>query len=1045
MSVTINAKGTSVSSFTVGKAGTNISQSGTITPPIGNDLIIAVGEGNTLIVDSGDTGPALITASNDQDLHINPATGGGQFLILNANRWPVADGTANQILKTDGNGILSFSNTGAGSVTSVSVATANGFAGTVESPDADPVITIETTVTGIIKGDGAAISSATSGTDYSAGTSALATGILKSTTSTGALSIAVPADFPTLNQNTTGSAATLTTARNISTTGDASWTVSFNGSADATAGLTLATVNSNTGSFGNASSVSTFTVNGKGLITAAANTSIAIAASQTTSGTFADARISQSSVTQYQANLSIAETQIPNGSLLARNADNETITGNWTFNNPVVGADPTIASNFTTKQYVDNALLGLTWKTPVLVATTTNITLSGTQTIDGVAVVAGNRVLVKNQSTQANNGIYVVAAGSWTRSTDFDQVTPVDEINGAAVFVTTGTTQADTGWTETATVVTVGTDPITFVQFSAAGAYVAGAGMSLTGNTFNVGTASSARIVVNVDDIDLATVTDSGTGTFLKLTRDSYGRLSGTTAVVASDITGLVNSTYVAKAGDTMTGALTINPAVSNKLILGNSSIAGNLIHILGSLATVDIGTTSNGIEFTTPNSQPFIWTNNATEKMRLDASGKLGIGTTPGGFLHVKGTGTATVSSGAMQLLLQDTGANNSRFGMAATQTASTFITGGSSTNPPFVWATNDGTIEQMRIDSNGNVGINTAAPLDYLTIGGPTSGRGIAWANGTSDNYANIFAPSSSGGLVMAVGLQGNTSSDAYVSSTSLASTARNAIRLNLGGTSGIQFFTDIASTVSRGTAITPTERLRIDNNGNMGLNGAPYASWGSIYKSLDIGGAGGASFWGTSSTTPTSIQSLNSTFNGTNWVRTATGSAGAHQMVGGDHVFFSDASAAAGTFTPTERLRIKSTGVTQVTGDLTATGRITPGLVYTNTVSISGLSANTFYQMIPNGTLASGAMYTITMRWDHVSSGGFFIVATTFNVFPVSTNNTGTDPSFLPMCSSHVGSAGQFTVRTNAAGTSTSGLQAAFNWTGDGNIVINAYRII
>ena len=97
-----------------------------------------------------------------------------------------------------------------GSVSSVSVTSANGFAGTVATATTTPAITISTTVTGMLKGNGTAISAATAGTDYSAGTSALATGILKSTTTTGALSIAVAADFPTLNQNTTGTAANVT-------------------------------------------------------------------------------------------------------------------------------------------------------------------------------------------------------------------------------------------------------------------------------------------------------------------------------------------------------------------------------------------------------------------------------------------------------------------------------------------------------------------------------------------------------------------------------------------------------------------------------------------------------------------------------------------------------------------------------------------------------------------------------------------------------------------------------------------------------------------
>ena len=94
-------------------------------------------------------------------------------------------------------------------LTSVAVATANGFAGT-SSGGTTPSLTLTTSVNGVLKGNGTAISAATAGTDYSAGTSSLATGILKSTTTTGALTIAVAGDFPTLNQNTTGTAANVT-------------------------------------------------------------------------------------------------------------------------------------------------------------------------------------------------------------------------------------------------------------------------------------------------------------------------------------------------------------------------------------------------------------------------------------------------------------------------------------------------------------------------------------------------------------------------------------------------------------------------------------------------------------------------------------------------------------------------------------------------------------------------------------------------------------------------------------------------------------------
>jgi hypothetical protein len=128
-----------------------------------------------------------------------------------------------------------FNNKGSGTVTSVAVASSNGFAGS-SSGGATPTLTLSTSITGLLKGNGTAISAATSGTDYSAGTSALATGILKSTTTTGALSIAVAADFPTLNQNTTGTAANVTGTVAIANggTGQTSQTAAFDALAPTT-------------------------------------------------------------------------------------------------------------------------------------------------------------------------------------------------------------------------------------------------------------------------------------------------------------------------------------------------------------------------------------------------------------------------------------------------------------------------------------------------------------------------------------------------------------------------------------------------------------------------------------------------------------------------------------------------------------------------------------------------------------------------------------------------------------------------------------------
>lgn len=139
---------------------------------------------------------------------------------------PDQTGNSTKILSTDGTNPSWIANT-VGTVTAVSVTSANGFAGT-SSGGATPALTISTSITGVLKGNGTALSAATSGTDYSAGTSSLTTGILKSTTTSGALSIAVAADFPTLNQNTSGTAAGLSATLAVGSGGTGATTLAAN-------------------------------------------------------------------------------------------------------------------------------------------------------------------------------------------------------------------------------------------------------------------------------------------------------------------------------------------------------------------------------------------------------------------------------------------------------------------------------------------------------------------------------------------------------------------------------------------------------------------------------------------------------------------------------------------------------------------------------------------------------------------------------------------------------------------------------------------------
>lgn len=125
---------------------------------------------------------------------------------------PLSGGGTTNFLRADGTWVAPG---GSGTVTTISVVNANGFAGTVASATTTPQITLSTDVNGILQGDGTTMSAATPGDDYSDGTSGLPTGILKSTTGSGNLSIAIPSDFPVLNQNTTGNAATVTTNANF--------------------------------------------------------------------------------------------------------------------------------------------------------------------------------------------------------------------------------------------------------------------------------------------------------------------------------------------------------------------------------------------------------------------------------------------------------------------------------------------------------------------------------------------------------------------------------------------------------------------------------------------------------------------------------------------------------------------------------------------------------------------------------------------------------------------------------------------------------------
>ncbi len=219
------------------------------------------------------------------------------------------------------------------------------------------------------------------------------------------------------------------------------------------------------------------------------------------------------------------------------------------FSAASVAAFPAAATDVVNKQYLDGIAAGITWKQAVRAASTANIaSLSGLQTIDGVSLQDQDRILVKNQGTAANNGIYVVSSGPWARASDANSW---DEFVGAVVFIDGGSQLGAAYYCTAQPGGTLGVTALNWSALSISSSYTAGTGLSLIGNQFSI------------TDTGVAAATYGSAAAVPVFAVNAQGQLTSVTntniAINGNQITsGTVGSSYISGNYSGITGVGTI-------------------------------------------------------------------------------------------------------------------------------------------------------------------------------------------------------------------------------------------------------------------------------------------------------------------------------------------------------------------------------------------------------------------------------------------------------------------------------------------------------
>jgi len=607
-----------------------------------------------------------------------------------------------------------------------------------------------------------------------------------------------------------------------------------------------------------------------------------------------------------------------------------------------ISTSPSAATDIVNKLYVDTVAQGLNPKAACKAGTLTNITLSGLQTIDGYSVLAGNRVLVKNQTATADNGIYVASASAWTRATDMDVWA---EVPGAYTVVLNGS-QANTAWVSTsADTGTIGVTPITWVQFSGVSTYYAGTGLTLTSNTFSITPVGTASTYGSASAVPVFTTNASGQVTSVTNT---------TIAIANTQVSGLgtmstQNANAVVITGGSIDGTtvgLTTATTVRGTTITATSQFSGPGTGLTGTATSLSIG--GNAATATSAGS--------VTNSVTFNSGGAGGVSP-----ITYNGSVAQTISYNTIGAP-STTGTNASgTWGIGITGNAATVTNGvytnGSYSNP--TWITSilgsivSGAVASATLAASAtNIAGGTAGALAYQTGAGATSFLGLGTTNyvltagATAPQYVAQStlsvgsATTATTSTNLAGGVAGAIPYQSAIGATGFSAAGTTGQVLTSGGTGAPTWTTPTSyATVTDDTTTNGTRYLLFANQTSGNLS-TEYTSSTKLQYNPSTGTFTSTLFSGSGA----SLTSLNGSNISSGTVGTGVGGTGLTSFTSGGAVYATSAS-------------VLTTGTLPVTAGGTGVATLS-GLAYGN--GTSAFTAATAAQVVAviNSTAVTNA---------------------------------------------------------------------------------------